>query len=49
MAYIQKKTEVVIYDVFKRESETLTLNGETIANATCFSFQKNLNIFKTLY
>ena len=39
MAYIKNKTEVVIYDVFNRDSKTLTLNGEIISNINCFSFK----------
>ena len=41
MAYIKNKTEIVIYDVFKRDSKSFTNNGETISNITCFSFQKS--------
>ena len=37
MAYIKNKTEVVIYDVFNRDSKSLNNIGEIIANITCFS------------
>ena len=40
MAYIKNKTEVVIYDVFNKDSKSLNNIGEIIANITCFTFNK---------